>query len=88
VRPLQQPAGHEVPSHTHAPVLLLHSSPAAQATHVAPPEPHEEFDSLESASHVVPLQQPEHEPPPQLHTPLEHVSPVPHAPHVAPAVPH
>jgi hypothetical protein len=88
VVPLQQPLGHEVASQTHWPVALLHSSPPLQATQAAPPEPHDELDSLERASHVEPLQHPVQEPPPQLHVPLEQVSPVPHELHVAPPVPH
>jgi hypothetical protein len=46
------------------------------------------FDSLDSASHVVPLQQPEQEPPPQLQVPFEQALPDPHALHAAPPVPH
>ena len=87
--PLQQPPGHEVASQTHCPVVLLHSWPVAHAAQLAPPAPHDEFDSLESASHVaLPLQQPEHDPPPHVHVPLEHASPLPHALQVAPLVPH
>jgi hypothetical protein len=88
VVPLQQPLGHEVPSQTHCPVVLLHSWPAEHAAHVAPLAPHEEFDSLESASHVVPVQHPEHDVPPHVHTPLEHAWPLLHGAHAAPAVPH
>jgi hypothetical protein len=86
--PLQQPLGHELASQTHWPVLVLHSSLAPHATHVAPPAPHEAFDSLESASHVEPLQQPAQAPPPQVHIPLEQAPPLAHAVHAAPAVPH
>jgi hypothetical protein len=45
VLPLQQPFGHEVASHTHWPLLLLHSRLAPHAAHVAPPVPHDEFPS-------------------------------------------
>jgi len=55
---------------------------------VAPPAPHDVFDSLVSCSHVLPVQQPAHVPPPQLHVPPVHVSPPPHGPHAAPPVPH
>jgi hypothetical protein len=59
--PLQQPFGHDVPSQTHVPLVLLHSWPEAQAAHVAPPAPHEGVDSEPYSSHVPdepPLQQP------------------------------
>jgi hypothetical protein len=47
------------------------------------------FDSLDSAVHVPLLpQQPEHDPPPQVHVPLEHALPELHALHAAPPVPH
>jgi len=46
------------------------------------------LDSPDSSSHVPPLQQPAHEPPPQLHVPLEHESPVLHALQAAPPAPH
>jgi hypothetical protein len=85
---VQQPAGQEAASQTHCPVALLHSWPATQALHVAPPAPHEPFDSFPSASHDDPLQQPPHDEPPHEQTPLEQVSPLPHALHAAPAVPH
>jgi len=68
--PLQQPCGHEVASHWHWPVVVLHSLPDGQAPHAAPPAPHELLFSLESASQLVPLQQPAHAPPPHEHTPL------------------
>ncbi len=88
VEPLQQPFGHEVASHTHCPVFVLHSWPVLQAAHVAPAAPHEVFDSFASGSHVVLLtQQPEQDVPLHVHTPLAHVSPVLHAAHAAPAVP-
>jgi hypothetical protein len=34
VPPAQQPLAHELPSHTHCPVLVLHSWPVAQVTDV------------------------------------------------------
>jgi hypothetical protein len=80
--------GHEVASQTHCPFVLLHSWPVPHAAHAAPPVPHEPVDSEAYGSHVVPLQQPMHEPPPQLHVPFEQESPLPHAPHAAPPVPH
>jgi len=88
VVPLQHPPGHEVASHTHCPELLLHSSPEPQASHAPPPAPHERLDSLDSASHVDPLQQPAHDPPPHAHAPLVHMSPVPQGPQLAPSEPH
>jgi hypothetical protein len=42
---VQQPPGHEVASQTQAPVLVSHSWPEAHAAQLAPPVPHEEFDS-------------------------------------------
>ena len=59
--PLQQPLGHELASHTHCPVPLLHSWPDPQAEQLAPPVPQEPFDSDVYASHVPlvpPTQQP------------------------------
>jgi hypothetical protein len=75
-------------SQTHAPVVWLHSWPDGQAAHETPFEPHAPFDSLPSGSHVVPLQQPLHAPPPQLHAPLVHDWPAPQGPHALPLVPH
>lgn len=87
--PLQQPLGHEVASQTHCPVVLLHSWPVGHIAQVAPFEPHDVFDSPDSGSHVLPLQQPAQDPPPpQLHTPFVHASPLPHPAHAAPPVPH
>ena len=86
--PLQHPFGHEVASQTHWPALVLHSSPAEQALHVAPAEPHEAVDSPAKGSHVEPLQHPEQEAPPHVHTPLMHACPDPHPPHAAPPAPH
>jgi hypothetical protein len=88
VLPLQHPFGHEAPSQTHCPVVVLHSWPVAHALHAAPPAPHEAPVSLVSASHPEPLQHPAHELPPQLHTPLEHACPPLHGLQTAPAVPH
>jgi hypothetical protein len=85
---LQQPLGHEVASQTHCPVVLLHSWPDGHAAHVAPLAPHEVFDSLESASHVPPVQHPAHDAPPHAHAPVTHACPELHALHDAPPVPH
>ncbi len=85
---VQQPLGHEVASHTHWPVVVLHCWPIAQAWHAAPPAPHDVSDSDERGSHVPPaVQQPAHVPPPQLQLPFEHVCPFVHAVQAAPAVP-
>jgi hypothetical protein len=89
VVPLQQPLGHDDALQTHCPLDVLQVSPPGHASHAAPPEPHDVDDSLVSASHVEPLQQPAHvPPPPHVHCPLEHVSPIPQVVHVAPPVPH
>jgi len=86
---VQQPLGHDVASHSHCPVLMLHSVPLGHAAHVAPLLPHDAFDSLDSPSHVPPpVQQPEQPPPPHEHAPLEQESPLLHDAHAAPAVPH
>jgi hypothetical protein len=45
VVPLQQPFAHDVASQTHLPVARLHSCPDPQAPQVAPPVPHDVFDS-------------------------------------------
>jgi hypothetical protein len=86
--PLQQPSAQEVASHWHCPVVVLHSWPVGHAAHAAPAEPHDALDSLDSASQLPLEQQPEHEPPPHSHSPLEHACPDWHALHVAPPVPH
>jgi hypothetical protein len=86
--PLQQPFGHEVASHTHWPVAVLHSVPEGHAAQFAPLEPQEPLFSLPRASQVVPVQQPAHAPPPQVHAPIEHAWPPPHGLHAAPPVPH
>jgi hypothetical protein len=93
VLPLQQPVGHEVASQTHPPVALSHSWPDRHAPQVAPPAPHEAFDSDAYALHVPlapPLQHPlgqvmaSHEQTPTV------VSQRPFAqdPHAAPPLPH
>jgi hypothetical protein len=71
----QQPAHPEVELHTHCP-LALHIVPVGHAAQAAPPAPHEELDSLENESHVLPpLQHPEHGVPPHEHSPPEHACP-------------
>jgi hypothetical protein len=86
---LQQPLGQDAALHTHAPVAVSHAWPVGHAAHVAPPAPHEVFDSLASGSHTDPLpQQPAQVPPPQEHWPLAQLSPLPHGLHVLPPVPH
>jgi len=90
---LQQPFGHVFASQVQVPLDLSHT-PFAQDAHAAPPVPHEDADSELHASHVPvapPLQHPVgQEVESQTHTPLFllHSSPVPHAPQLAPAVPH
>ncbi len=69
--------------HTHFPPL--HAWPVAHAAHVAPAPPHWEVDS--AVTHVVPLQQPEHDDE-QVHCPLLHVWPLPQATQATPPVPH
>ena len=88
--PLQQPFGHDVESHTHWPVVVLHSCPAAQPVHVAPPVPHEPFPSDAYGSHVLPLQQPlGHEAEVQTHVPVPlHACPVAQAAQLTPPAPH
>jgi hypothetical protein len=88
VVPLQHPFGQDAALHTHWPVLVLHCWPEPHGVQAAPPTPHMELLSLESGSHVDPLQQPAHEVPPQLHTPLVHACPEAHVLHAAPAAPH
>ena len=58
VSPLQQPLGHEAVSQTHCPVVVLHVLVAGHALQAAPPAPHDEFDSLDSRTHVDPSQHP------------------------------
>ena len=85
---VQQPLGHEVASHTHAPLDVSHSWPAGHATQATPLLPHVELFSLPVGSHVVPLQHPAHEAPPQLHAPSVHACPELHGVQAAPPVPH
>jgi hypothetical protein len=61
VLPLQQPSGHELASQIHWPVLLLQAWFVPHAAQLAPPVPHDPFDSAAKASHVPvvpPTQQP------------------------------
>jgi hypothetical protein len=90
VLPAQQPFGHDVASQTQLPVDGLHSCPAAQAAQLAPPVPHEAFDSDAHGTHVFPRQQPfGHEVASQTHWPVPlHSWPDVHAPQVAPPAPH
>jgi hypothetical protein len=85
--PVQHPFGHEAASHTHCPVVLLHSSPVLQPPQEAPLEPQEPLFSLDRASHALPLQQPAHVPPPQEQAPLTQ-APLAHGPQRLPPVPH
>ena len=85
---MQQPPGHDVALQTHWPLARLHTWPDAHAAQVAPPAPHEAFDSLASGSHVPALQQPAHVAPPHEQAPLVHVCPELHALHAEPPVPH
>jgi hypothetical protein len=84
---LQQPFGHVTALQTHWPAPL-HSWPVAHAAQAAPLAPHVMFVSFASWMHDPLLQQPLHEPPPQLHVPFVQASPLPQAEHAAPAVPH
>ena len=73
------------------PVLLLHSSPAAQAAQAAPPLPQELFDSDAYGTQVEPAQHPfAQATPPQLHCPVLVLHPWPEtqAAQAAPPVPH
>lgn len=85
---VQQPLGQDVASQTHCPLAVLHSWPTAHALQVAPLAPQEPFDSPDSGSQVMPLQQPVHEAPPHEQSPIVQSSPDPHVPQVAPPVPH
>ena len=91
--PLQQPVGHEVASHTHSPVALLHSCPDKHPAQVAPPAPHEPFDS-EAYAWQVPLVPPLQQPlgqvlPSHEQTPVVlSQRPFPQDPHAAPPFPH
>jgi hypothetical protein len=90
VLPLQQPAGHELASQTHWPLVLLHSCPAAHAPHDAPPTPHAALVSEPYGTQVLPLQQPlGHEVASQMHWPAPlHSWVAAHGAHAAPALPH
>jgi hypothetical protein len=93
VLPLQQPNVHELESHTHWPVVLLHSWPEEQAPQVSPPVPQEVLLSEPYSSHVPvmpPLQQPSgHEVASQTHCPIPlHSWPDGHAAQTAPPEPH
>jgi hypothetical protein len=86
--PLQQPE-QEAPPHVHDPPL--HESPELQAPQAAPPVPHTEPDCDANGTHVLPLQHPAgHDVASQTHFPLvgSHSCPAPHAPQIAPPVPH
>jgi hypothetical protein len=92
VLPLQHPLGHEVASHTHAPVVLLHSCPSEHAAQLPPAVPHEVFDSDPYGSQApLAVQQPfGQELALQTHCPVDvlQASPIPHAAQLAPAAPH
>ena len=82
------PAGHEVPVQVQVPVVVSHVGVVAgQAWQAAPPAPHWAFVSPRSVTHPVPPQQPEHELPPHVHVPPEHVSPEEHPWQAAPPAP-
>jgi len=85
---VQHPPSHELALHTHWPLLVSHSWPAAHAAQSVPPAPHDTVDSLASGSHVAPdVQQPAHAEPPQVHAPPEQLPPAAHGAHIAPALP-
>jgi hypothetical protein len=52
VVPAQQPVGHEVASHTHAPVAVSHPCPDAHCAHIAPPVPHALLPCIPGATHA------------------------------------
>jgi hypothetical protein len=85
---VQHPAEHEFASQTHCPVAVSHSWPAAQAPQLAPLLPHWLLFSVPSGWHDVPVQQPEHDAPPQAQAPPVHACPDAHTVQAAPAVPH
>ena len=84
VVPSQQPFGHEAASQTHLP--LLHSWPAAQATHAPPPEPQAVVVDVTQVAAAE--QQPVQAAPPQEHAWLSHPCPAAHVLHSAPPLPH
>ncbi len=55
---MQQPAGHELASQTHVPVVVLQVCPVAHDPHAAPPVPHWPEVCWACCTHVLPLQQP------------------------------
>jgi len=67
--PLQQPIEHDVESHTHFPVVVLHSRPVPQLTHALPPRPHCVFVGVATQCWVVESQQPAHFVGSQTHCP-------------------
>jgi hypothetical protein len=86
--PTQHPWAHEVASQTHCPIPL-HSWPVGHAAHMAPAAPQEAFDSPVGASHLSSaVQQPGHDVPAHEHAPAIQFSPVAHALHAPPPVPH
>ena len=91
VVPLQHPVGQELLSHTHLPVVVLHSWPVPHAPHATPPVPQEPVDCEPYGSHVPEaVQQPfgqvvasqAHWPVVVSHRPAAHTA------HVAPPAPH
>jgi hypothetical protein len=88
VPPLQQPFGHVLLSHAHAPMVLSQSL-VVQLVQAFPPLPHCEADSDPSGTQVPPLQQPlGQDAGSHTHEPALHSWPGAHAPHAAPPVPH
>ena len=82
---------HDVGSHAHKPVVLLHSWPVPHAAQLAPAVPHEMVDSDAHATHVpVESQQPcGHELASHTQLPVVlHSCPVGQALHATPPVPH
>ena len=86
--PLQHPFGHDVASHTHAPVVVLHSRPVPHAAQATPPAPQDMSFWLPRASQVPLAQHPVQATPPHVHEPIEHDSLAAHDAHVAPPLPH
>jgi hypothetical protein len=58
VLPLQHPVGHDVASHTHWPVAVLHSCVGAHTEHAAPAAPHTPFVCEAYGTQVSPWQHP------------------------------
>lgn len=77
--PSQHPPGHVDASQMHWPEVasleVSQACPVVHAAQPAPPIPHSESLSLETAMHELPLQQPRHEVPPHVQAPAEHDSP-------------